>query len=96
MQVHSRELESILLLSRVECIDGVPQVVVPRAIPAHQCLPSSVGHYLSTHRSRSGTSVHADHLLSIEDLHYAAELHVSRSWNALDLVLWGIGDGQLK
>jgi hypothetical protein len=41
-------------------------------------------------------SVPVDHLLSIEDLHYAAELHAPWSWNALDLVLRGLGDAQLK
>jgi hypothetical protein len=93
--VHSRDLESILLPLRVECIDGVLQVTVLRMVLAHQCLPRSVDHYLSTHCSRSGTSVPTDHLLPIEDLHCATELHVPWSWSTLDLVLWGLGDAQL-
>jgi hypothetical protein len=40
--------------------------------------------------------VPADHLLSIEDLHCADELHAPWSWNALDLALWGLGYAQLK
>jgi hypothetical protein len=87
LQVHSRDLESILLPPRVECVDRVLQVTMPRAVIAHQRLPSNVGHYLNTRRSRGGTSVSADHLLAIEDLHYAGELHASCSGNTLDLVL---------
>jgi hypothetical protein len=87
LRVHSRDLKNILLPLRVECVDRVLQVTVSRAVPAHQCLPSSVGHCLSTHRSRSETSVPVDHLLSIKNLHGATELHMPWSWNALDLVL---------
>jgi hypothetical protein len=76
LRVQSRDLESILLPPRVECVDGVLQVMVPRAVPGHQRLPSSVSRCLSTRRTRSRTSVPADHLLSIEDLHCAIELHV--------------------
>jgi hypothetical protein len=54
---------------------------------AHQRLPSNVGHYLSTSRMRGGTSMLADHLLPIEDLHGAGKLHVPWPWNTLDLVL---------
>jgi hypothetical protein len=52
--VHSRDLESVLLPPRVECIDGVLQVAVPRTVLAHQHLPSSVGYYLSIGRTRAG------------------------------------------
>jgi hypothetical protein len=45
LQVHSRDLGSILLPMRVECIDGVLQVVVPGVVPTRQCLLSSVCHY---------------------------------------------------
>jgi hypothetical protein len=62
LRVHLRDLEGILLPSRVECIDGVPQVTVLRAVLAHQCLPSSADHCLSTRHSRSGTIVPANHL----------------------------------
>jgi hypothetical protein len=75
--VHSRDLESILLPPMVECIDRVLQVTVLRAVLARQCLPSSVSHCLSTSRKRGRTSMLADHLLPIEDLHYAGELHAS-------------------
>jgi hypothetical protein len=51
LRVHSRFLESIIFPPRVEYTDGVLQVTVPRMVPAHQCLPSSVGHYLSTSRT---------------------------------------------
>jgi hypothetical protein len=51
---HSRDLESNLLPLRVECLDRVLQVTVPRVVPAHQHLPSSVGHFLSTSRMRAG------------------------------------------
>jgi hypothetical protein len=50
LQVHSRNLESILLPPSVECVDGVLQVTVPGAVPAHQCLLSCVCHYLSTNQ----------------------------------------------
>jgi hypothetical protein len=62
---------------------------VPRTVPAHQCLPSSVGHYLSTSHTRGRTSILADHLLPVEDLHCAGELHVPWPRNTIDLVLWG-------
>jgi hypothetical protein len=75
LQAHSRNLEGILLPLRVECIDGVPQVTVPRAVPTHQHLPSSISHCLSARRSRSRTSVPADHKRPIEELHCATELH---------------------
>jgi hypothetical protein len=93
---HSRDLESNLLPLRVECLDRVLQVTVPRVVPAHQHLPSSVGHFLSTSRMRGRTSMLADYLLLIEDLHYAGELHVSWPRNTLDLVLRGLGDAQLE
>jgi hypothetical protein len=96
LRVHSRDLESILLPLRVECINGVLRVMVLRPVPVCQCLPNSVGHSLSTHRSRSRTRVPTDHLLSIEDLHCATELHAPWSWSTLDLVLWGLGVAQLK
>jgi hypothetical protein len=76
LQVHSRDLESIILHPRVECVDGVLQVTVLRAVLAHHCLPSSFGHCLSIGHSRSGTCVHTEHLISIEYLHDAIELHV--------------------
>jgi hypothetical protein len=71
LQVQLRDLESILLPPRVECVDRVLQVTVSRAVLAYQRLPSSVGHCLNTRRLRGGTSVHVDHLLAVEDLHYA-------------------------
>jgi hypothetical protein len=58
--------------------------------------PSSVGHSLSTGRMRGGTSMLADHLLPVEDLHGVGELHVPWTGNTLDLVLWGLGDAQLE
>jgi hypothetical protein len=73
--VHSRDLERIILPPRVECIDGVLQVTVPRTVSARQHWPSSVGHFLSTSRMRGGTSMLADYLLPVEDLHCAGELH---------------------
>jgi hypothetical protein len=75
LHVQLRDLEGILLPSRVECIDGVPHVTVLRAVLAHQHIPSSVDHCLNTRRSRSVTSVLADHLLPIKDLHCGTELH---------------------
>jgi hypothetical protein len=42
---------------------------------AHQCLPSNVCHCLNRGRTRGGTSVLANHLLPVEDLHGAGELH---------------------
>jgi hypothetical protein len=74
--VHSRNLEGILLLPRIECIDGILQVTVLGAIPAYQCLTSCICHCLSTSRTSGGTSMIGDHLQSIEDLHGARELHV--------------------
>jgi hypothetical protein len=94
--VHSRDLESILLPPRVECIDHVLQITVPGAVLAHQCLPSSVYHCLSTSHTRGETSMLANHLLPIEDLHGAGELHVPWPGNTLDVVLRGLGDAQLK
>jgi hypothetical protein len=90
--VHSRNLEGILLPSGVECIDGVPQVMVLRVVPTRQC----IGHYLSACRSRSGTSVPTDHLWPIEVLHCATKLQAPWSWDTLDLVLWGLGYAQLE
>jgi hypothetical protein len=49
LRVHSRDLESILFPLRVECVNGVLQVMVPRAFPAHQRLPSSVGSDTTCH-----------------------------------------------
>jgi hypothetical protein len=49
--------------------------MVLRAVPARQCLPSSVGHYLSISRMRGGTTILADHLLPIKDLDDVGELH---------------------
>jgi hypothetical protein len=43
-----------------------------------------------------GTSMLADHLLPVEDLHSASELHASWPGNTLELVLWGLGDAQLE
>jgi hypothetical protein len=40
--VHLRDLESILLPPRVECVDGVLHITMQKAFPAHQRLPSSV------------------------------------------------------
>jgi hypothetical protein len=37
-----------------------------------------------------------DHLLPIEDLHGAGELHAPWLGKTLDLVLWGLGHAQLK
>jgi hypothetical protein len=85
--VHPRDLESILLPLRVEHVDRVIEVMVPRVVPAHQRLPSSGGHCLSTCHSRSRTSVLTNHLLAIEDLHYPGELHASWPGNTLDLAL---------
>jgi hypothetical protein len=57
MRVHLRYLESVFLPQRVECVDRVLLVMVPRAVPAHQCLPSSVCLCLSTSRMRGRTSM---------------------------------------
>jgi hypothetical protein len=42
------------------------------------------------------TSVLADHLLPIDDLHGAGKLHTSWLGNTLDLVVQFLGDAQLK
>jgi hypothetical protein len=86
-QVHSRGLESILLPLRVECVDKVLQVMVLRAVLPCQRLPSNVGHCLSTSRMRGGTSMLAGHLLPVEDLHCAGEIHACWPRNTIDLVL---------
>jgi hypothetical protein len=75
LRVHSRNLESILLPLRVKCIDGVLQVTMLRTVPAHQRLPSSIGHCFSTSCTKGRTSMLADQLLPIKDLHCAGELH---------------------
>jgi hypothetical protein len=75
LRVHSRNLEVILL------------VTVPGAVLARQCLPSSVCHYLSTSRMRGGASVLANHLLLVENLHGACELHEPWPGDTLDPVL---------
>jgi hypothetical protein len=51
--VHSRDLESILVPPRVECVERVLQVMVPRAVPARQRLP------LPQHKSHKGRDKHA-------------------------------------
>jgi hypothetical protein len=94
--VHSRNLEGILLPPRIECVDGLLWVMVLGAVPTHQCLRSSVCHCLSTSRTRGGTSVLADHLLPIKNLHGARELHGPWLGDTLDAVLWGPGNAQLK
>jgi hypothetical protein len=96
--VHSRNLEGILLPSRIECIDGILQVTVPGVVPAHQCLSSSVNHYLSTSHMRGGTSVIADHHLPVKNLHGASEFQVPWPRDTLDPVLrgGGTGDAQLE
>jgi hypothetical protein len=38
----------------------------------------------------------SDHLMPVEDLHGASELHVPWPGDTLDPVLWGPGDAQLK
>jgi hypothetical protein len=96
LRVHSRDLQSILLPLRVECSDGVLQVTVSGVIPAHWRLPSSVCPILSTGSMRGGTSVLVGHLLPVEDLHGAGELHASWPGSTLELVLWGLGDAQLE
>jgi hypothetical protein len=96
LQFHSRDLESIFLPQRVECIDGVLQVMVPRTVPARQHLPSNIGYCLSTGRMRGGTCMLADHLLPVEDLHSAGELHAPWPENTIGLVLQGLCDTQLK
>jgi hypothetical protein len=83
MWVHLRDLEIIFLPSRIECVDRVLQVVVPRTVPAHQHLESSVGHCLSTSRTTGGTHMLADHLLPVEGIHCAGELHAPWPGNTL-------------
>jgi hypothetical protein len=73
--VHSRDLESILLPLRDECVDGVLQVTVPRVVLARYHQPSSISHCLSKSHTRGGTSILAENHLPIEDLHGACELH---------------------
>jgi hypothetical protein len=46
--VHLRDLESNLLPLRVECVDGVLQVMVAGLVPSRQCLP------LPPHKSPEG------------------------------------------
>jgi hypothetical protein len=70
--------------------------MVSGAVPARQCLPCSICHCLSTSRTGSGTSVLANHLLPIEDLHSTGELHVPWPGNTLDPLLWGPSHTQLK
>jgi hypothetical protein len=94
--IHLRNLESIFLPPRIECVDGVLQVMVPRAVLACQRLPSSVYQCFSTSCMRGGTSMLADHLLPVKDLHGAGELHAPWPRNTLDPILWGPGDTQLK
>jgi hypothetical protein len=38
----------------------------------------------------------AGHLLPVEDLHGVGELHAPYPGNTPDLVLWGLGDVELK
>jgi hypothetical protein len=45
---------------------------------------------------RGGTSMLAFHLLPVEDLLCAGELHASWSGNTLDFVLQGLGDAQVE
>jgi hypothetical protein len=94
--VHLRDLESILLPLRVECVDGVLQVTVPRTVPAHQHLPSSASYCLNTCHTRGGTSMLAYHFLPVEDLHGVGEVHAPWHGNTLDLLLRGLGEAQLK
>jgi hypothetical protein len=70
--------------------------MVPGAVQAHQCLPSCVYHYLCTNHTRGGTSVLADDLLLVKDLHGVGELHAPWPGDTLDPVLLGPGDTQLK
>jgi hypothetical protein len=41
-EVHSRNLQSILLPTRVKCVDGVLQVTVLGVVPTHQRLASTL------------------------------------------------------
>jgi hypothetical protein len=45
---------------------------------------------------KGGTSVLADHLPPVENLHGACELHMSWPGDTLDPVLQGPGDAQLE
>jgi hypothetical protein len=94
--VHSRNLESILLPLRIECVDGVLQLTVAGMVPTGQRLPSSIYHCLSTRYTRGGTSMFADHLMPVEDLHGAGELHAPWPGNTLDPVLRGPSETQRK
>jgi hypothetical protein len=96
LRVHSIDLESILLPLRVEYVDGVLQVMVSGAVVAHLCEPTSVSHYLSIGHRRVGTSMLADHLLLLDDLHGVCELLVPWPRHTLDLVRRGLGDAQLE
>jgi hypothetical protein len=87
LRVHSRDLESILLPLRVECVHRVLQVTVLRPVPACQRMPSSIDRCLSTSHTRGGTSKLVDHFLLVEDLHCACELHAPWPRDTLDLVL---------
>jgi hypothetical protein len=49
---------------------------VSRMVPARQRLLGSVSYCLSTGRMRGRTSMLAYHLLPVEDVHDASELHV--------------------
>jgi hypothetical protein len=69
---------------------------VPITVLAHQCLPSSVCHYLSTSHMRGRIGMLVDHLLSVDDLHGAGKLHAPWPGNTPNLVLQGLGDAQLK
>jgi hypothetical protein len=71
-------------------------VMVPGAVQAHQCLPSSICYYLSTSHTRGRTSVLANHLMPVENLHGASELHAPWPRDTLDPVLRGPGDAQLE
>jgi hypothetical protein len=96
LQINLRNLEIFFLRLRVKCKDGILQVMAPRTIPADHRLLSSIGHCLSTSRTKGGTSMLANHLLPIEAHHYVGELHAPWLGNTLDLVLWGLGDTQLE
>jgi hypothetical protein len=59
--------------------------------PAKRRLPLPLHNWM-----RGGTSMLADHLLPVKDLHYAGELHAPWPRNTLDLVVHGLGDAQLE
>jgi hypothetical protein len=90
--VHSRNLESIHIPLRVECVDGVLQVTVMGAVHTRQSLPSYICHCLNTSCMRGRTSMLADHLLLVENLHGDGELHAPLPGDTPDLVLWDPGD----